>query len=97
MDRAKKAWAEKQNQWAEDAEKEEAEKAVKAKFRVNLEDLLDRFVMQDLKSFCKEVLGTLPPTEPRYVVFPFPIPYGSMVQLFRNELNTAMKRNTICV
>ena len=63
MDRAKKAWAEKQNQWAEDAEKEEAEKAVKAKFRVNLEDLLDRFEMKDLKSFCKDFLGTLPPTD----------------------------------
>ena len=29
MDRAKKAWAEKQDQWAKDAEKEEAEKAKK--------------------------------------------------------------------
>ena len=63
MDRAKKAWAEKQNQWAEDAEKDEAEKAVKAKFRVNLEDLLDRFEMKDLKSFCKDFLGTLPLTD----------------------------------
>ena len=63
MDRAKKAWAEKQEKWAEESEKEEAEKAVKAKFRVNLEDLLDRFEMKDLKSFCKDFLGTLPPTD----------------------------------
>ena len=63
MDRAKKAWAEKQEKWAEESEIEEAEKAEKASFRVNLEDLLDRFEMKDLKSFCKDVLGTLPPTE----------------------------------
>ena len=63
MDRAKKAWAEKQEKWAEESEKEEAEKAEKASFRVNLEDLLDRFEMKDLKSFCKDVLGTLPPTD----------------------------------
>ena len=56
-------WDKKQVQWAEDAEKDEAEKAVKAKFRVNLEDLLDRFEMKDLKSFCKDFLGTLPPTD----------------------------------
>ena len=54
MDRAKKAWAEKQDQWAKDAEKEEAEKTAKAEFRVNLEDLLDRFEMKDLKSFCNK-------------------------------------------
>ena len=63
MDRAKKAWAEKQEKWAEESEKEEAEKAEKASFRVNLEDLLDRFEMKDLRSFCKDVLGTLPPTD----------------------------------
>jgi hypothetical protein len=63
MDRAKKAWAEKQEKWAEESEIEEAEKAEKASFRVNLEELLDRFEMKDLKSFCKDVLGTLPPTD----------------------------------
>ena len=63
MDKAKKAWAKKQDQWAEESEIEEAEKAEKASFRVNLEDLLDRFEMKDLKSFCRDVLGTLPPTE----------------------------------
>ena len=63
MDRAKKAWAEKQEKWAAESEKEEAEKAEKASLRVNLEDLLDRFEMKDLKSFCKDVLGTLPPTD----------------------------------
>ena len=52
MDRAKKAWAEKQEKWAAESEKEESEKAEKASFRVNLEDLLDRFEMKDLKSFC---------------------------------------------
>ena len=59
----KQWWDKKQDQWAEDAEKDEAEKAVKAKFRVNLEDLLDRFEMKDLKSFCKDFLGTLPLTD----------------------------------
>ena len=59
----KQWWDKKQDQWAEDAEKDEAEKAVKAKFRVNLEDLLDRFEMKDLKSFCKDFLGQFPPTE----------------------------------
>ena len=63
MDRAKKAWAEKQEKWAAESEKEEAEKAAKASLRVNLEDLLDRFEMKDLKAFCKDVLGTLPPTD----------------------------------
>ena len=43
---------------AERIEKEEQERS-----KTNLEDLLDRFVMQDLKSFCKDVLGTSPPTD----------------------------------
>ena len=40
--------------------------------------------------------GILPPTEPRYVVFPFPRPYEPMEQLFRNGLNMAIKRNASC-
>jgi len=58
------AWDERRQK--ENASREEAEKAKReeqASFRVNLEDLLDRFVMQDLKSFCKDVLGTSPPTD----------------------------------
>ncbi len=42
------------------------------------------------------VIGTLPPTEPRYVVRPFPRLYEPMEQLFRNELNMAIIRNAIC-
>ena len=58
------AWDERRQK--ENASREEAEKAKKeeqASFRVNLEDLLDRFEMKDLKSFCKDFLGTLPPTD----------------------------------
>ena len=58
------AWDERRQK--ENASREEAEKAKReeqASFRVNLEDLLDRFEMKDLKSFCKDVLGTLPPTD----------------------------------
>ena len=59
----KQWWDKKQVEWAENEEEEKAEKAEKARFRVNLEDLLDRFEMKDLKSFCRDVLGTLPPTD----------------------------------
>ena len=58
------AWDERRQK--ENASREEAEKAKReeqASFRVNLEDLLDRFEMKDLKSFCKDFLGTLPPTD----------------------------------
>ncbi len=58
------AWDERRQK--ENASREEIEKAKReeqASFRVNLEDLLDRFEMKDLKSFCKDVLGTLPPTD----------------------------------
>jgi len=50
----------------ENASRDEVERIEKEKqerFKGNLEDLLDRFEMKDLKSFCKELLGTLPPTE----------------------------------
>ena len=58
------AWDERRQK--ENASREEAEKAKReeqASFRVNLEDLLDRFEMKDLKSFCKDFLGTLPTTD----------------------------------
>ena len=58
------AWDERRQK--ENASREEIEKAKReeqASFRVNLKDLLDRFEMKDLKSFCKDVLGTLPLTD----------------------------------
>ena len=64
QDKKIEAWQDKRAE--ENAVRDEAERIEKEKqerFRVNLEDLLDRFVMQDLKSFCKDVLGTLPPTD----------------------------------
>ena len=58
------AWDKKrQEENASRDETEKIEKEEQARFRVNLEDLLDRFEMKDLKSFCKDVLGTLPPTD----------------------------------
>ena len=64
QDKKIEAWQDKRAE--ENAVRDEAERIEKEKqerFRVNLEDLLDRFVMQDLKSFCKDFLGTLPPTD----------------------------------
>ena len=58
------AWDERRQK--ENASRDEAERIEKEKqerFKGNLEDLLDRFEMKDLKSFCKDFLGQFPPTE----------------------------------
>ena len=58
------AWDERrQKENASRDETERIEKEKQERFKGNLEDLLDRFEMKDLKSFCKDVLGTLPPTD----------------------------------
>ena len=56
-------WDKKQVQWAEDAEKDNAEKEEKKRLRFNLEELLDQYMMKDLKDICSNYLGTEPPAE----------------------------------
>ena len=59
----KQWWDKKQEQWAVDAEKNNAKKEEKKRLRFDLEELLDQYEMKDLKDFCKNYLGTEPPTE----------------------------------
>ena len=56
----KEWWDKKQDQWATHAERHNAEKEEKKRSRYNLEELLNKFDMGDLKDFCIKYLGEAP-------------------------------------
>ena len=53
----------KQQEWEKNAEEKRAVEEEQEKFRGDLEELLDKFEMGNLKDFCKNYLGTEPTSE----------------------------------
>lgn len=56
-------WDKKQQQWEKEAEEKKRDEDEQKRFRGNLEELLDKFEMKELRDFCQNYLGTEPMTE----------------------------------